>query len=67
MGAIIAAVLWFVIENSLYGARLRAAVDNSRMARAVGMNVNLLFTGTFIIGCALAGTWRRDRRRHSVA
>ena len=35
--------------------RLRAAVDNSRMARAVGMNVNLLFTGTFVIGCALAG------------
>ncbi len=26
-----------------------------RMARAVGMNVNLLFTGTFMVGCALAG------------
>jgi branched-chain amino acid transport system permease protein len=54
-GAIIAAILWFVIDHSLFGARLRAAVDNSRMARAVGMNVNLLFTGTFVIGCALAG------------
>jgi len=55
IGGIIAAVLWYVIENSLFGARLRAAVDNGRMARALGMNVSLLFTGTFVIGCALAG------------
>ncbi len=55
VGAIIAAILWWVIDNSIYGARLRAAVDNARMARAVGMNVNLLFTGTFVVGCALAG------------
>lgn len=55
VGALIALVLWYVIDNSIYGARLRAAVDNARMARAVGMNVNLLFTGTFVVGCALAG------------
>jgi branched-chain amino acid transport system permease protein len=55
VGAVIAAILWFVIDNSIYGARLRAAVDNSRMARAVGMDVNLLFTCTFVIGSALAG------------
>jgi branched-chain amino acid transport system permease protein len=55
VGAVIAAVLWLVMDGSIYGARLRAAVDNSRMARAVGIDVNLLFTGTFIVGCALAG------------
>jgi branched-chain amino acid transport system permease protein len=55
IGAVIAAALWLVIDNSIYGARLRAAVDNPRMARAVGMNVSLLFTGTFMVGCALAG------------
>jgi branched-chain amino acid transport system permease protein len=55
VGAVIAAILWLVIDNSIFGARLRAAVDNSRMARAVGMNVNLLFTTTFVVGCALAG------------
>ncbi len=55
IGALIAAVLWYVIESSLFGARLRAAVDNSRMARALGMNVSVLFTGTFVIGSALAG------------
>jgi branched-chain amino acid transport system permease protein len=55
VGAAIAAVLWLVLDGSTYGARLRAAVDNPIMARAVGINVNLLFTLTFIIGCALAG------------
>jgi branched-chain amino acid transport system permease protein len=54
-GIVIAAILWVVIEHSLFGARLRAAVDNPRMARGVGMNVNLLFSVTFIVGCALAG------------
>jgi branched-chain amino acid transport system permease protein len=55
VGAVIAAALWYAVETSIYGARLRAAVDNSRMARCVGMNVNVLFTSTFAIGCALAG------------
>jgi branched-chain amino acid transport system permease protein len=55
VGAAIAAVLWLVLDRSTYGARLRAAVDNPSMARAVGIDVNLLFTGTFIIGCGLAG------------
>lgn len=55
VGGTIAAGLWYMIENSLFGARLRAGVDNPRMARAVGMNVSLLFTVTFVGGCALAG------------
>jgi branched-chain amino acid transport system permease protein len=55
IGAAMALILWLVIDRTLYGARLRAAVDNPRMARAVGMDVNLLFTGTFAAGCALAG------------
>jgi branched-chain amino acid transport system permease protein len=55
VGVVIAAVLWLVLDGSIYGARLRAAVDNPRMARAVGIDVNLLFTLTFIVGCALAG------------
>ncbi|MGH6981657.1 MAG: branched-chain amino acid ABC transporter permease [Stellaceae bacterium] len=55
LGAAMALALWLVIDRTLYGARLRAAVDNPRMARAIGMDVNLLFTGTFAAGCALAG------------
>lgn len=55
VGFVLAIVLWLVVDRSLYGARLRAAVDNPRMARAVGMDVDRLFTGTFAAGCALAG------------
>lgn len=55
VGAVVGFAMWYLIEHSLYGAKLRAAVDNSKIARCVGMNVNLLFTGTFVIGCALAG------------
>jgi branched-chain amino acid transport system permease protein len=55
VGAVIATVLWLVLDGSIHGARLRAAVDHRRMARAVGIDVNRLFTLTFIVGCALAG------------
>ena len=54
-GALLGAGLWLAIDRSLYGARLRAAVDNPAMARGIGMNVDRLFTGTFAFGCALAG------------
>lgn len=50
----LALLLWLLIDRSAYGARLRAAVDNPPMARAVGIDVNLLFTVTFAGGCALA-------------
>jgi branched-chain amino acid transport system permease protein len=55
VGALLAAGLWLGIDRSLYGARLRAAVDNPAMARGIGMNVERLFTATFVFGCALAG------------
>ena len=55
IGALLAFGLWLGIDRSLYGARLRAAVDNPAMARGVGMDVDRLFTGTFALGCGLAG------------
>jgi branched-chain amino acid transport system permease protein len=55
VGGVMAVGLWLLIEHSLFGARLRAAVDDPEMARSLGINVNLLFTLTFIGGCALAG------------
>ena len=55
VGLLLALALWLMIDRSLYGARLRAAVDNPRIARAVGIDVNRLFTITFVGGCALAG------------
>jgi branched-chain amino acid transport system permease protein len=46
--------LWWIFERTKTGARLRAAVDNRGMAQAMGMNVPLLFSATFALGCALA-------------
>ncbi|HVZ45755.1 MAG TPA: branched-chain amino acid ABC transporter permease [Ramlibacter sp.] len=56
-GAVCVAViagLWWVFERTSTGARLRAAVDNRSMAQATGMNVPLLFSMTFALGCGLA-------------
>lgn len=46
--------LWWVFERTSTGARLRAAVDNRGMAQAMGMNVPVLFSATFALGCGLA-------------
>lgn len=51
---VIIGALWWVFERTSTGARLRAAVDNRGMAQAMGMNVPLLFSATFALGCGLA-------------
>lgn len=53
-GAIIAA-LWFGVERTLWGAMVRAAVDNGPMAQSIGINTRRLFTLTFALGSGLAG------------
>lgn len=45
---------WSVVKTS-FGARLRAAVDNQRIARGMGIDVNRVFSLAFMLGCALAG------------
>lgn len=45
---------WSVIRTS-FGARLRAAVDNQRTARGLGIDVSRVFMLTFALGSALAG------------
>ncbi|MDP2411776.1 MAG: branched-chain amino acid ABC transporter permease [Pseudolabrys sp.] len=54
LGLFLVAVLWYGFERTNIGARIRAAVDNRRMAESVGINVDLLFTVTFAIGSGLA-------------
>jgi len=49
-----AAGLWIGLERTAFGARLRAAVDNPGMAGCVGINVPVVFSATFAIGCGLA-------------
>lgn len=50
----IAGLLWLLLETTEFGAKLRAAVDNPRMARCVGIDVARLFSITFALGCGLA-------------
>jgi branched-chain amino acid transport system permease protein len=54
LGAALISVLWYGFECTNIGAKIRAAVDNRRMAESVGINVDLLFTLTFAVGSGLA-------------
>ena len=53
-GALLVAGLWFGVERTRWGAKVRAAVDNRPMAQAIGINTSLLFTATFALGSGLA-------------
>ena len=52
--AALVAALWFGVERTRWGAKVRAAVDNRPMAQAIGVNTSLLFTVTFALGSGLA-------------
>src|SRR6266850_4610241 len=51
----ITAVLIFCLEYTRFGAQVRAAVDNQRMARGLGIDVDRAFAVTFALGGGLAG------------
>ena len=52
---LIALGLQRMVRGTRFGAELRAAVDNPRAARGVGINVERIFTLTFALGTGLAG------------
>ncbi len=53
-GLFVAIVLWWLQEGTRVGAMLRASVDNEEIARALGINVSVLFTLVFALGAFLA-------------
>ncbi|MCF8152446.1 MAG: branched-chain amino acid ABC transporter permease, partial [Sulfuritalea sp.] len=53
-GAAVIAGLWFVFDRTLFGARIRAAVDNRAMAQSIGINTSRLFAAAFGLGTGLA-------------
>jgi branched-chain amino acid transport system permease protein len=55
MGLVVAALLIFLLETTRFGAQVRAAVDNQRMARGLGIDVDRAFMITFALGGGLAG------------
>jgi len=53
-GIAIVVALWFGFERTRFGAQIRAAVDNRRMAESLGINIARLFTITFALGSGMA-------------
>lgn len=54
-GLLVLAGLMLVLNKTRYGAMVRAAVDNQRVAGGTGIHVQRLFFLTFSFGCGLAG------------
>jgi branched-chain amino acid transport system permease protein len=46
---------WLAIEKTKFGSYLRAATENPSLVQAFGVNVPLLLTLTYGLGCGLAG------------
>ena len=55
VGVVLTAGLQWLVASTRFGAQLRASVDNPRVARGLGINVDRVFTLTFALGSALAG------------
>ena len=47
--------LQYVLAKTRFGSRLRASVDDQRVAAGLGINVNVVFLSTFAVGSGLAG------------
>ena len=47
--------LQYVLARTRFGSRLRASVDDQRVAAGLGINVNVVFLSTFAVGSGLAG------------
>ncbi len=53
--AALTVALQLVLSRTRFGSRLRASVDDPRVAAGLGINVNLVFAATFAVGSGLAG------------
>ena len=53
--AALTVALQYVLASTRFGSRLRASVDDQRVAAGLGINVNMVFLSTFAFGSGLAG------------
>jgi len=47
--------LQFILSKTRFGSRLRASVDDPRVAAGLGINLNVVFAATFAVGSGEAG------------
>ncbi|MGE0314203.1 MAG: branched-chain amino acid ABC transporter permease [Lautropia sp.] len=55
VGVVIFVALGWLLNRTRLGALIRAGVDDPEMVEAMGVDIRRVFTGTFMLGCALAG------------
>lgn len=55
VGLLVAAGLWVLLYRTKLGAIIRAGVDDSEMVGALGINLERIFAGVFLLGAMLAG------------
>ena len=53
--SLLTVVLQLILTKTRFGSRLRAAVDDGRVARGMGIDVTAIFALTFAVGSGLAG------------
>jgi branched-chain amino acid transport system permease protein len=53
--AVLTLALQWILTRTRFGSRLRASVDDPRVAGGLGLNVNRIFLVTFAVGSGLAG------------
>ena len=52
---VLVVALQLILTRTRFGSRLRAAVDDARVARGLGIPVGLVFATTFAVGSGIAG------------
>jgi branched-chain amino acid transport system permease protein len=55
MVAVVTITLAYLVEQTRFGAQVRASVDNRQASVGLGINVERVFSVTFALGSALAG------------
>jgi branched-chain amino acid transport system permease protein len=53
-GLIVAGALWYAIEKTAFGVKLRASVDNASMAAALGVRTEIIYAVSFAVAVGLA-------------
>lgn len=54
VGVVVAIALWFIIERTPFGVRLRASVDDAAMAGALGIKTKFIYAVSFALAVGLA-------------
>ncbi|HIG09370.1 MAG TPA: branched-chain amino acid ABC transporter permease [Alphaproteobacteria bacterium] len=55
MSFIVGIILWFIMTKTRFGRLVRAAAVNPKMLEALGININFIRAGVFMLGSFLAG------------